>query len=72
LSPNLKKAYQVKEVFKKWMTQSNKQNVRSNLEQLYQAIDESGLDEYQYMKRTLKAGRKKLSIRLFIPTQTVI
>jgi transposase len=72
LSPNLKKAYQVKEVFKKWMTQSNKQNVRSNLEQLYQAIDESGLDEYQYMKRTLKAGKKKSLIRLFIPTQTVI
>jgi transposase len=54
------------------MTQSNKQNVRSNLEQLNQAIDESGLDEYQYMKRTLKAGRKKSLIRLFIPTQTVI
>jgi Transposase and inactivated derivatives len=60
LSPDLKKAYQVKEVFKKWMTQSNEHNVRLNLEQLYQAIDESGLDEYQYMKRTFKSWEKEI------------
>lgn len=60
LSPDLKKAYQVKEVFKKWMTQSNERNVRLNLEQLYQAIDESGLDEYQYMKRTFKSWEKEI------------
>jgi transposase len=60
LAPDLKKAYIVKETFQKWLKESNEKNVKKNLEKLYQVIDQSGFEEYQYMKRTFKNWEKEI------------
>ena len=59
LAPDLKKAYIVKETFHKWLKESDKTNAKRNLEHLYKVIEESGLQEYQYMNTTFKNWKKE-------------
>ncbi|AKP47313.1 ISL3 family transposase [Bacillus smithii] len=67
LALDLKKAYIVKETFHKWLKESDKTNAKRNLEHLYKVIEESGLEEYQYMKRTFKNWEKEILNSFLFP-----
>ncbi|WP_412677461.1 ISL3 family transposase, partial [Bacillus smithii] len=44
-----------------------KTNAKRNLEHLYKVIEESGLEEYQYMKRTFKNWEKEILNSFLFP-----
>lgn len=67
LAPDLKKAYIVKETFQKWLKESDQFTVKKNLEHLYTVIEDSDLEEYQYMKRTFKNWEKEILNSFLFP-----
>lgn len=67
LAPDLKKAYIVKETFYQWLKESDQTNAKRNLEHLYKVIERSGLEEYQYMKRTFKNWEKEILNSFLFP-----